>query len=115
MSICDHCYAPGYCCKGFTVHCEDGERTFWLEGKDTVAKHIKRRKWPFIATETGRFIDKDSGKEYASYKFHCPHLTAKGRCAIWQQRPKICRDFEPAGGSPLCIHSHGAEGTGDGL
>lgn len=92
---------------------DDTERTFWLEGEGTVASFLEEHELPFVAKRTGVYQDAD--REYGSYVFSCPKVTPEGRCSIHRRRPQICRDFEPAGGSPLCVHSGGAEGTGDGL
>jgi Fe-S-cluster containining protein len=95
---------------------EDGsERTFWLDGDGTINANLEERNLPFVPHPTGCFTDKETGRRYGSYTFSCPELTSEGRCAVYRQRPEVCRKFEPAGGSRLCVHSGGAEGTGDGL
>lgn len=114
MSLCDRCYAPGQCCKHFSLYGPGGKMTFWLEGGGTVSEHLERHELPFAPVLEGEYED-DHGRRYGSYHFECPKLTPEGRCSIYEDRPRLCRAFEPAGGSKLCVHSGGAEGTGDGL
>jgi Fe-S-cluster containining protein len=115
-SLCDRCYAPGQCCKGFTLFTPEGEeRTFWVEGDDTVEDYLGEHELPFTPELLEEFADPETGRKYGSYRFSCAKLDGDGRCSIYDDRPEICRNFEPAGGSLLCVHSFGAEGTGDGL
>lgn len=116
MSVCDRCYKPGHCCTGFALFTkQDVERTFWMDGDGTVEAFLQESGLPFTPELLERHSDEASGRDYGSYQFSCGHLDGHGRCGIYESRPAACRNFEAGGGSPLCIHSHGAEGTGDGL
>ena len=114
--LCDRCFDPGACCRRFALYDVDGdERTFWLVGEGTVDDFLESRRLPFLAEQTGRYRDPEANREYGSFVFSCPALGEDGRCTMYRRRPDVCRNFEPANGSPLCVHSFGAEGTGDGL
>lgn len=115
MALCDQCYAPGICCKNFGLFDGGNELSFWLRGNGTVKQHLAENKLPFIPSFEQAFVDGESNRKYGNYSFSCSKLTPEGRCSIHQDRPQLCRDLEPAGGSPLCVHSGGAEGTADGL
>lgn len=116
MSLCDSCFAPGACCKGFVLRDSDGDpATFW------VADGIKAPSdWlasgdhplPFVPMRASEvFTDPDTGHDYQSWLYECTKVTRDGRCSIYDTRPQLCRSFEPASGG-LCVHYRGAE-SGD--
>lgn len=117
-SLCDHCFKPGACCKGFHLYEGAGNpMTFWADGgKKAVQGYLDWQQYPFRPMEvTGTWIADDTGREYQTWRFSCDALDqSTGRCTRYAERPQLCKDFAPAS-SPLCVHYLGAEGTGDGL
>ena len=118
MSLCDACYRPGTCCKEIKLYSEKrgGEHTFWLD--KSIEQQISEMdpenlvKHPFEVREVyERFTDKKTGREYGSVIFKCKNLTASGRCGDYENRPLLCRTYEP-GSDDLCVHYKGAE-SGD--
>lgn len=117
MSLCDSCYAPGQCCKNIRFFA-GGEVSFRID-EDLKAQLLNHRpeedkeagrKMPFVPViETSRSTDPESGREYASYVFRCSNLTTEGRCGDYENRPQLCRVFEPGSDLP-CVHYRGAEG-----
>ena len=70
----------------------------------------KDRLNPFRAIEVRSInTDADSKRPYGYVTFNCVNLTKDGRCGDYENRPWLCRVFEPGEG-PLCVHWRGAEG-----
>lgn len=111
MSLCDKCYAPGQCCKSLHLAGKDGEaKTYWVdEGDAGIIEQLRAQGLPFVPLlELGRYVDAESGREYADLLFNCPMVTPSGRCSIYDDRPALCRNYEPLS-DPLCVHFGGAE------
>lgn len=107
MSLCDSCYAPGQCCKRLRISKSDGEPTVWL---DDPNEPMIRQGLPFRYLDTvQQWTDQESGRAYGFVTWMCPALGPDGRCTIYEQRPKLCRTYEPRS-DPLCVHWSGAEG-----
>lgn len=109
MSLCDTCTSPGHCCRDLTLYrAGKGELvTVW----DDVgpAAFTSEHKFPFEPIErVGQWTapaddgDGDAGRVYSAWRFRCTALGEDGRCTIYENRPQLCRDFEPASG-PLCV------------
>lgn len=111
MSLCDKCYNPGHCCSEIWLNKTGTTElvTFWLD-KDINAQ-IAAYDLPFEATDRMiKYVDSETGREYAAIALNCPKLGKDGRCTIYETRPQLCRDFPPdPEGSPLCVHYSGAE------
>lgn len=111
LSLCDNCFSPGACCKGFTFP----DKTFWFDDNELsvyecLAKEDSSgRLLPFVLLRRGddSWIDEDTGRPYGHYHFWCP-LLKNGRCGDYQNRPAVCRNYEPAS-CGLCVHFNGAE------
>ena len=113
-TLCDTCYAPGSCCAGFVLLDKAGdEKRFPLAGPKTIDKHNEKLGRRFKAELRETVTENEI--EYGLYNMSCLELSTDGRCRTYNDRPKICRDLEPAGSGLLCIHSGGSEGTGSGL
>jgi len=108
MSLCDRCYAPGACCKGFQLYENGDQVTLPPDDTDGPKAMLERRGLPFEVMS--RYAYRDG----FAFLYSCPKLGPDGRCTIYKDRPLMCQRFEPES-SPLCIHFQGAEGTGDGL
>lgn len=102
MSLCDTCRVPGHCCRRFILNGGDfAWRTTMLEalaaastvlhGTDDIGYQIGLPFVPFYRDSNGRWW------------WWCPHLTRDGRCDDYENRPHVCRSFEPAS-DPLCIY-----------
>jgi Fe-S-cluster containining protein len=111
MSLCDNCYSPGACCKGITLAGATGEFTLWDDDFAAAHKVLKEHSLPFeLAGKVATYLDEDSGRTYSSVKYNCPLVTAEGRCGDYENRPDLCRRYEPASDG-LCVHFRGAEGV----
>lgn len=103
MSLCDSCFAPGSCCKGFTLNAwwarAPISRLEVLAKLATCEPEPDRIGLPFIPRE--RRAD-------GCWSFECVALGPDGRCTEYESRPYLCRVFEPASES-LCVHWRGAE------
>ncbi len=95
----------------------NGNLTFWddepvIDQLNALAGDNPLPFFPIEKIET--FIDQDSGRTYSRHYFACKNLLPSGRCGDYENRPDLCRKFDPASDA-LCVHYQGAEGTGDGL
>lgn len=118
-SLCDKCFAPGQCCKRIQFFAAGEEVTFWddepLEIQIRARMHSEDidRRMPFVSLEKTTTFDA-IGRKYSTHVFTCINLLKNGRCGDYENRPWLCRVFEPAGSS-LCVHWFGAEGGEDTL
>lgn len=68
---------------------------------------------PFVPwMELERFTFEETGRQFATYLWSCPVLLPNGRCGDYENRPNVCRSFEPAS-DLLCVHYGGAEAGAD--
>ena len=116
MSMCDRCFAPGQCCRDLVLSRQDGHVvTSWADTDpaqslaDSIGPH-----WFEPVSVWGEWTvpegaDEDAGRTYRAHRWGCRALGPGGRCTVYDERPRLCRDFE-AGSDPLCVHYRGAEG-----
>jgi len=97
MSLCDRCMAPGACCRKFWLNVEvpneRGPAAFLAELRDPDG-----RRYPFVPYDIG-----ESRDGHTLYRWNCPKLGVNGRCTIYEDRPNVCRIFEPLSAG-LCVH-----------
>ena len=106
-SLCDKCFAPGQCCK--RIHLKRNGQS-WTVWKGKANSSMKKHGLPFRSLEvTGEWSDEDG--TWQEHTWYCPKLGDDGRCTIYEDRPDICRNFEPRM-DQLCVHYGGAEGFG---
>lgn len=99
-SACDTCRAPGACCHAFSLsgggpHAH-GAYTFW--DTDDVEEQLQMRGLPFYPLnklETYQHPDDPVGKTYSIYMYGCRKLGKDGRCTDYENRPQLCRDYQP--------------------
>ena len=110
MSLCDRCFAPGACCKRFGLFSNEGEPiTVWDDEPTRVSAPGSAEPLPFLPLERSGTWEDPDGRAYSSWWWSCPRLQADGRCGDYENRPALCRTFEPAA-ETLCVHWGGAEG-----
>ncbi|SRR6266403_1852214 len=91
MSLCDTCRSPGSCCRGFVIENTGFERERW---KQDARQWIRRKKLPFYpAHMTASNLPE---WDYVYVAFNCHWLGEDGRCRNYDQRPAVCRNYEPA-------------------
>lgn len=111
MSLCDKCFDPGRCCKLMNLSQKSGDAlTVWTD-IDIPAQAIEHG-LPFEpVAKLGEWTDEKTGRPYAEFHWRCTKLLPNGRCGIYEDRPNLCRSFEPLT-DQLCVHWNGAE-TGE--
>lgn len=121
-SLCGTCRDPGACCRSIQIPRE------FLPGttRKEVERHLKDgttnipgqvlnlsdpRPLPFTPLREATCIGPETGysKEITSVKwvYTCPMVTDEGRCSIYENRPEICKLYEP-GSDPMCVHHDGS-------
>ena len=94
-SLCDDCTAPGRCCRSFGI-------TLWAGTAEDAAEIFADRGYPFaVVAYDGPYTDEESRRDYGRVTCECPHVV-EGRCAIYDHRPQVCRNFEPTS-DRLCV------------
>jgi len=92
------CKRCAKCCLSIFAHASGEDMERWrLEGKEEILLTLKRARavWAgdiIVSQEDGEMLSK------------CPFLRDEGEfysCAIYEDRPKVCRNFQP-GSSDLC-------------
>lgn len=109
MSECDTCSSPGHCCKGFTLNHSQGQFTVWNEPgwEEKAREYVSQVGMPFFYplpfVESGdRPLWKHEGRTYFAPQWSCERLGPDGRCTQYEDRPELCRRYEPLQDS-LCI------------
>ncbi len=108
MSLCDHCYSPGTCCKSLTLSGgpDSEDRAAMESGRPTYSDALnfaRKNGLPFTP-----LVPEQVQPGWWFWRYSCPKVTPDGRCSIYDVRPQLCRDFEPESDG-LCVHSHGTE------
>lgn len=98
LTLCDKCFAPGACCKGFAL--ESGNFCRSMSSNQVMA-FLKDHNSPFVPV----VMREDDG----IWLFECTKLSPEGRCTIYKDRPRACRGLIPASES-LCVHYKGESG-----
>lgn len=90
----EHCPKPGYCCREFSIDVK-GFGILGEHDSQDLLDYIKEKQLPFVLSRYD--------EEFGAWRVTCPKLNANGRCDIYNQRPKICRDYQPQQDSLCCI------------
>lgn len=93
--ICGRCVSPGRCCTGFNLSDADGNsRTFWDDETPQIWDGLPfkpKERWGQWTVESGP----DVGRTYSAWRWTCTKVGADGKCTIYEDRPDLCRRFEP--------------------
>lgn len=97
-SMCDVCMSPGHCCQLIA-----------LSGSNPDPTKQPQQPMSFEAAE--HFLLKSNHSmfrpafqdEKGIWRFTCTALQPNGRCGIYDERPMVCRLYEP-GTDRLCVH-----------
>lgn len=90
MSPCDTCRSPGECCKMFVLSPWYG-RDNW---KEEATADMERRGFSYFVPV--RSVPNIFGRDDVTQCFfQCTRLGEDGRCTSYEDRPTVCRIFEP--------------------
>ena len=106
-TLCDQCIRPGACCKEIMLV---GSNPIVFEIQNALTKLEV-----LVALATAEHSDEwmcNIGLPFmpryqcrdGNWLLECPRLDSDGRCGDYENRPKLCRDFEP-GIDALCVMS----------
>jgi Fe-S-cluster containining protein len=119
MSLCDRCAAPGHCCKAFIPSGgNDGvsDAKALAAGRPSFSdalNFVRKHGLPFVPKIPPEQRSAEEGGGWR-FRFSCPWLQGDGRCGHYEDRPDLCRTFEPQDDG-LCVYSHGTEAGEAGL
>jgi len=82
-STCNKCSA--LCCRYFALEID----------KPTTRNDFENIRWYISHEKTSVFIQR--GKWYLNVKNRCKHLDGGNRCAMYENRPAICRRLDASG------------------
>jgi Fe-S-cluster containining protein len=102
MSACDTCPVPGHCCRWMYLNGGAFPRGDTVEeAQASIDEHNAYMADKVAANPISmKPLFKNSN---AGWVVWCPNLNQKtGRCMDYENRPDLCKDFEP-GSAPLCI------------
>ena len=78
-SLCDKC--SGLCCRYFALPIDN----------PTTAKDYDNIRWYLVHENVVVFIEKKQW--YVGFMSRCKHLLDDNRCGIYEERPRICREY----------------------
>lgn len=96
MASCDTCRKPGHCCSGFTLNFYFNRET-WQEEATEI---LKKNNLEFIVPVRIAQGWLEQGR--TGVVFDCTRLGADGRCTDYENRPELCKIYQP-GQDGLCI------------
>lgn len=101
-SICDTCRDPGHCCRNFML----GSKFRIEDDRAFVQKQLKKWDLPFKPLRRDYFYSSKSSElepDMCYWYFSCSKLKEKtGRCTIYENRPKVCRNYKPKADLMCC-------------
>lgn len=103
MSACDTCPKPGNCCNDFSL---TGGGSIWAKGfsvdswMEGGTQYMKDIGLPFLPLRIDEKIESVGGE--VALRYTCPLVTPAGRCGDYENRPQLCRDYQP-GDDRLCV------------
>lgn len=95
VSTCDTCRAPGACCSGLVLNRYFSAANWRDEAAELMAKHDMSYLVP------ARPVAAHFGEDVTAVMFDCTRLGDDGRCIDYENRPELCRVYEP-GSDRLC-------------
>lgn len=69
--------------------CKTTSPIFYQTDIERVAKHVRMRPGDFIE----KYLRVDEDGDYVLKSSPCPFLAADNRCAVYESRPKACREY----------------------
>jgi Fe-S-cluster containining protein len=97
MSACDTCPKPGACCTDFSLNIGRLPKDDW---QTAAARKMRAHNLPFIPLRlaiTGQETDGQPAEfdGRVMIRFTCPLVTPEGRCGDYENRPQLCRTYQP--------------------
>jgi Fe-S-cluster containining protein len=111
VSLCDHCVKPGHCCRDIYISSQSHSGTFyadewpaaglrWLD--DAMPGHPFSPLRLEVIDPADLRHDQNAGRPYGFGRWSCRNLAPSGRCGDYENRPELCKAYEPASDG-LCV------------
>lgn len=114
---CEECRDPGACCRAIPISqrfpvdmSREHVAMYTAEGMDAFTGVVNAEPMPMMKPLriVSRISKRGAHKPHmVTWLFECENLTPEGRCGNYDNRPKMCRVFEP-GSSTLCVEYTGS-------
>ncbi len=110
MSLCDRCTKPGACCNDLVICGPTWPGgTVWADGwREQAIENLEKviPIHPFIPLRL-RLVEGDerdprATAPYGMVHWACKNIQPDGRCGDYENRPQLCRNYEPAS-DRLCV------------
>jgi Fe-S-cluster containining protein len=102
MSLCDTCRNPGRCCTGFHLTTRADTPNTYLDALILMAT-IDHADGTWLRGRALGLPFMPLVKRSGAWLYWCP-LLKDGRCSDYENRPQLCRTFEP-GSDTLCVEA----------
>lgn len=104
MSICDTCPKPGACCTDFALNIGRLSKDNW---QVEATRKMRAHNLPFAPLRLAVTGKETDGQEAefngrVMIRFTCPLVTPEGRCSDYENRPHLCRAYQPKQDA-LCV------------
>lgn len=103
MSICNTCRTKGNCCKGFVLN-------FWVSKDNWYIESIKKLQeynidfmYPIRPCD---YFDNNM----VQVQFDCNRLGSDGLCTDYENRPELCRLYQPMQDALCCEYVYSFKG-----
>lgn len=105
IDLCAHCPDPGLCCRGIKLYSGLGARS--LGGAETVLEGLVwlatvHHEDPWMGHQGLPFLPESRDAD-GGWSLSCPRLTPEGRCGDYENRPRLCRTYEPGRDAPCAL------------
>lgn len=97
-SLCDRCSKPGRCCSDFLLSLQIPAGDDWKDRAKTLVEGYGIKHFIPIEAVRGPWTPDDR----VQFRCNCSLIGADGRCMDYENRPAVCRVFEP-GTDALCV------------
>lgn len=104
MSICESCRIKGNCCKGFMLNFIINKSENWEE---ELNSWLKVNETEFLIPRRAPYNDTE---KTLGFRFDCSLLGEDGLCKDYENRPDMCKLYQPQEDALCCEYVHSLRG-----
>lgn len=103
MSVCDTCRTKGNCCDGFVLNLWFSKDNWFNESIKKLQEHKLDYMYPIRPCDY-------FGKDTVQVQFGCNNLGDDGLCKDYDNRPDLCKLYEPQQDALCCEYVNTLKG-----